>query len=97
MYLRNIDISIENCIDVKLYFENNSTRYVESTIDPAIIDPANIAIPFEQFANDENLITSWDLDISYKILKDDNPKPENVNPAKRLIIDETIILPSLLK
>ena len=67
--------------------------YVESTIDPAITDPVNIAIPFKQLTNEENLITSSSLDMSYKILKEDKPNPENVKPAKRLMINDTITLP----
>ena len=67
--------------------------YGESTIEPAITEPVNTPMPFKQLTNEENLITSFSLEISYKILNDDNPKPENVKPAKRLIISDTIILP----
>ena len=69
----------------------------ESTIDPAITDPANIPMPFKQLTKEENLITSSSSDKSYSILKDDRPKPENVKPARRFIISETITLPSSLK
>ncbi len=71
--------------------------YFESTIEPAIIEPVNIPIPFKQFTSDENLITSCSSDISYKILNDDKPKPENVKPARRFIINDTMILPFSLK
>ena len=69
----------------------------ESTIDPAITDPKKIPIPFKQLTSDENFITSLLSEISYKILKEDRPKPENVIPATKFIIRETPTLPLLSK
>ena len=67
--------------------------YAESTIDPAITEPVKIPIPFMQFTNEENLITSSSSDISYNMLNDDKPNPEKVKPANRFMMKDTIILP----
>ena len=57
----------------------------ESTINPAEIEPKNIALPSPRCKREEYLTTSFCSTNSYTKLNEANENPENVNPANKLI------------